>query len=87
MKYSHKKYWLPVKMLLQFPKLSIAIYTEHQWLKQVVKQDQVDLVISDNRFWTYHAGVPSVYITQSVTIKTEQLDRKNSSKDPITWLL
>jgi len=54
----------------------------------LLKQDRFDLVILDNRFGLYHAGVPSVYIThQLLNKKQEQLTEKNSSKDPLLCLL
>lgn len=62
--------FLPLKILLQFPKMVYTIYNEHTWLKQMVKQFNIDAVISDNRFGMYHSKIPSVYITHQLLIKT-----------------
>lgn len=70
MKYSRKKYFLPWKILGQFPKIVFTIYKEHQWLKKMVNQNKIDAVISDNRFGMYHNKIPSVYITHQLLIKT-----------------
>lgn len=70
MKYSRNKYFLPWKILAQFPKMAFTIYKEHKWLKQMVTDYNIDAVISDNRFGMYHKNIPSVYITHQLFIKT-----------------
>ena len=61
---------MPWKILAQFPRMAFTIYTEHKWLKQIVKEYHIDAVISDNRFGMYHKTIPSVYITHQLLIKT-----------------
>ncbi len=68
--YSRKKIWMPVKMLIQIPRIFLSIYTERRWLKGIVKQHSIDAVISDNRFGMYHSSIYSVYITHQLKIKT-----------------
>ena len=68
--YSHNKYWLPLKIILQVPKILFRIFKEHISLKKIVKEHSIDAVISDNRFGLYHSGVPCVYITHQLLIKT-----------------
>jgi uncharacterized protein (TIGR00661 family) len=68
--YSRKKYWMPVKLFLQFPKLFFTVYSEHAWLKKIVKQYSIDAVISDNRLGFYHKNISCVYITHQLKIKT-----------------
>ena len=70
MQYSRKKYWLPLKIVFQFPKMIWSIYNEHQWLKKIIKERAIEAVISDNRFGLYHSSVPCIYITHQLTIKT-----------------
>ncbi|HUS00723.1 MAG TPA: glycosyltransferase [Chitinophagaceae bacterium] len=70
MKFSRKKYFLPLKLLAQFPKVILTIYKEHQWLKKIVTEYNIDAVISDNRFGMYHSKTASVYITHQLLIKT-----------------
>src|SRR5436190_11884880 len=33
-RYARNKYLMPVKLLLQFPKIIFSIYSEHLWLKK-----------------------------------------------------
>jgi uncharacterized protein (TIGR00661 family) len=68
--YSHRKNWLPLKILLQVPKIIGTIYHEHQWLKKAVKKNNINIIISDNRFGLYHSSIPSIYITHQLLIKT-----------------
>jgi uncharacterized protein (TIGR00661 family) len=70
MKYSRKKIFLPWKIISQFPRMAFTIYKEHQWLKQIVNEYNIDAVISDNRFGMYHSAIPSIYITHQLLIKT-----------------
>lgn len=70
MKYSRKRFWLPVKLFIQFPKMIFTIYNEHQWLKKIIKEYKIDAVISDNRFGMFNNKIYSVYITHQLLIKT-----------------
>lgn len=68
--YSRKKFWLPVKLLLQLPKIMYRIYAENRWLKKVITEHRIDGVIADNRMGLHHKQIPCVYITHQLTIKT-----------------
>lgn len=68
--YSKHKAWLPVKIALQIPRILTSIYKEHFWLKKVVKKYDINAIVSDNRFGLWHRGIPSVYITHQLLIKT-----------------
>lgn len=68
--YSQKESWFPLKMFIQFPKILFSIYNEHAWLKNIVKEYSVDVVIADNRPGMYNPSVPSVYITHQLQIRT-----------------
>ena len=69
-KYSRKRFLLPLKILLQLPKIIFTIYKEHQWLKKILSDYKIDAVISDNRFGLYNSHIYSVYITHQLLIKT-----------------
>ncbi len=69
-KYSRNKYWMPVKLVLQLPKILFRIYAENRWLKKAVKEYSIHAVISDNRMGLFHAKIPTVYITHQLKIKT-----------------
>ena len=68
--YSRQKAWLPLKIVSQIPRILLSVYREHQWLKKVVKQYEIDAVIADNRFGLYHSRIPCIYITHQLLIKT-----------------
>ena len=68
--YSQQKKWLPLKIILQIPRLLFSIFSEHQWLKKVVKDHSINAIISDNRFGLYHKYIPSIYITHQLLIIT-----------------
>ena len=68
MKYSAGKsqVWAVIKA---FPRLIYYSIREHSALKRIVKEENIDFIISDNRFGLYHKTVPSAYITHQLLIK------------------
>ncbi|NIT20352.1 MAG: glycosyltransferase [Hydrotalea flava] len=66
--YAQSSTWLPVKLLLQVPKIIRAIKNEHAVLHEMVQQYSIDWVISDNRFGLYHPAVHCTFITHQLTI-------------------
>lgn len=69
-RYSRKKLWLPVKILLQLPGIFAGIYRERRWLKRTIATHQPDLVISDNRPGLSHPKIPCIYMTHQLLVKT-----------------
>lgn len=68
--YSRTTFWMPVKILLQLPKLIYCIYAEKRWLKKAVDKYKIDAVIADNRLGLSHKKIPCAYITHQLQIKT-----------------
>lgn len=68
--YSRTKRWLPVKILLQMPKILKIIRFENKWLKNVQKTNKFDIILSDNRFGLYSKDAFSIFITHQLLIKT-----------------
>ncbi len=68
MKYSAGKsqVWAVIKA---FPKLIYYSIKEHQALKRIVEEENIDFIISDNRFGLYHKRVSAAYITHQLMIK------------------
>ena len=68
MKYSagNSQVWAVAKA---FPKLIYYSIREHSALKRIVKEENIDFIISDNRFGLYHKTVPCAYITHQLMIK------------------
>jgi uncharacterized protein (TIGR00661 family) len=69
-RYSKSRLGLPVVMALQIPKIIAAIRREHRWLQAAVREHNIDIVISDNRYGLYHNRIPSIFITHQLLIKT-----------------
>jgi uncharacterized protein (TIGR00661 family) len=68
--YSKAKFWLPLKIFVQLPKIFWRIYAENRWLKRIIKEYKIDAVISDNRPGLYHRAIPCTYITHQLRVKT-----------------
>jgi uncharacterized protein (TIGR00661 family) len=69
-KYSRQKLWMPVKLMLQLPKIMCRIYEENRWLKKAVTENNIDAVIADNRMGLHHKKISCIYITHQLAIKT-----------------
>lgn len=54
----------------QIPKIAKAIKNENNWLKRIIAQEQINGVISDNRFGLFSKNISSVFITHQLHIKT-----------------
>jgi len=59
-----------LKMLFSIPKIMVGIFKEHQQLKKIIKDLQVEIVISDNRFGLWNSKIYSIFITHQLWIKT-----------------
>lgn len=57
--------WLPqyLSMLIKTPVLVFYIISDHYRLKRIIKQHNIDIVISDNRFGLWNRKVKCIYIT------------------------
>jgi uncharacterized protein (TIGR00661 family) len=58
------------KIFLQIPKILSSIKQEHSWLKKIIENEKIDLVISDNRYGLSTKKIPSIFITHQLHIKT-----------------
>lgn len=57
-------------MAKQTPKFLNTIYQEHQALKKIILDYQIDGIISDNRYGLFHKKIPSIFITNQLFIQT-----------------
>ena len=57
-----------LKMILQLPRIFVAIQKEHRWLMEKQQDHQWDLIISDNRYGLWHPAIRSVMITHQLRI-------------------
>lgn len=68
--YAKKKLFFFFRLLMQFPKVAGAIQREHRWLQKTIQQNNIHLVISDNRFGLYSDGAHCIFMTHQLFIKT-----------------
>jgi predicted glycosyltransferase len=59
-------------MLFNFPSIVRGIINEHRWLRNLVRTEHFDQIISDNRFGIWNKHVHSIYITHQLMIKMPQ---------------
>lgn len=64
-----KKLPLPIKLLLDFPRIKKVIKKENQQLKHIIKENKIDIVISDNRLGLFNKSIETVYMTHQVNIQ------------------
>ena len=68
--YSRQNRFLIFKLLFQIPKVFLRVIAEKKWLEKIIEQNNIDAVVSDNRFGMYNKRIPSVYLTHQLYIKT-----------------
>ena len=68
--YSQTKQFFLWKIISQLPKIMSAIIRENNWLKKIINEYKIDIVISDNRFGLYNKNVYCIFITHQLQIKT-----------------
>ena len=66
---SYSEHNMELKMLLSVPKILSGIRKEHQALKRIIDDLNIDLVISDNRYGLWSDKIPSIFITHQIQIK------------------
>ena len=69
-RYSRSATGLALSIFRQTHKIFRAIKKENAWLKKTVAANDIDAVISDNRFGLYHEMVPCIFITHQLDIKS-----------------
>jgi uncharacterized protein (TIGR00661 family) len=68
--YSKNSWTLPFGIGKQIPKILSTIQYENERLEDIVKEQDVHGIISDNRYGFYHKSIPSVFISHQLRIKT-----------------
>ncbi len=67
-KYPKKNLFI-LKILLQIPKILLGIIKEHKQVQKIIKQHNIDLIISDNRYGVYSKKIPSIFISHQIFIQ------------------
>ncbi len=68
--------WL--KIMGQIPKILTQIKRENRWLEAFLRTEGLDAVVSDNRYGLHHPGLPSIFITHQLALRSnggQLLDR------------
>jgi uncharacterized protein (TIGR00661 family) len=68
--YSKNSWALPLHIGKQIPKILSTIQYENERLKEIVKEQVIHGIISDNRYGFYHEHIPSVFMTHQLRIRT-----------------
>ena len=68
-KYSRYKWALPFKLFIQLPGIFQTIRYEKKWLQKTIKEQQIDMVIADNRYGLSSKTIPCIFITHQLRIQ------------------
>lgn len=58
-----------LNIFLQLPRIVLVAFAEHIKLRRLVKQMNIDAIVSDNRFGCFHTHVPSIFISHQIHIQ------------------
>jgi uncharacterized protein (TIGR00661 family) len=70
--YSTKRSFFILKLIVQVPRFIKNTRTERQQLKQFLKKETFDLIISDNRYGFRRPDIPCVFITHQIFPKVSR---------------
>lgn len=71
-------------MFFSIPNIIRGIVREHFWLKELLKTEPFDQVISDNRFGMWNKHIHSIYITHQLMVK---MPRGLKMLESFVWLI
>ncbi len=69
-KYSKDGRMMIWRMFFQIPKILLGIIQEHKNLKKIIKEYEIDAIISDNRYGMWNSSICSVFISHQIQIKS-----------------
>jgi uncharacterized protein (TIGR00661 family) len=69
-KYPKKGEFFKMKIFLKLPSIQKTMAAEKKIIKNLVAEDKIDGIISDNRFGIRHKAIPSVVITHQLNVLT-----------------
>lgn len=70
LKYAKKNWQTVLKIIFQIPKILISVNRENRFLQRFLKHENIQIIISDNRYGFYSSKIFSVFITHQLFIKT-----------------
>ena len=69
-KYDKNRALTILRLIFSIPKILIRVKRENAWIRRWARLGQPDLIISDNRYGLHVAGIPSVFMTHQLLIRT-----------------
>ncbi len=66
----------PLYFGLKLPSLINAIKKEHRQLQKLIREQGIEVVVSDNRYGLYHQDVRSILITHQLFVKSPILEKQ-----------
>ena len=69
-KYDKNRALTILRLIFSIPKILIRVKRENAWIRRWARLEQPDLIISDNRYGLHVAGIPSVFMTHQLLIRT-----------------
>ena len=82
-----------LKIASQIPKILSGVKREHEQLQKIIKEKEIDAVISDNRFGLWSEEIPCAFITHQLMVKSPfgekfiyELNKKYISKYTQCWI-
>ncbi len=67
--YTLKGAWLIPALIFQIPAMLISLFREHGQIKQIIKDYNIDIVVSDNRYGLYSKKACCILVTHQVSPK------------------
>ena len=64
----YKYHFMPLNIIEKTPQLIKSIIKEKKAVDKITQNNQIDLIINDNRLACYHKSIPSVYITHQLNV-------------------
>ena len=64
----YKYHFMPLNIIEKTPQLVKSIIKEKKAVDKITQNNQIDLIINDNRLACYHKSIPSVYITHQLNV-------------------
>ena len=58
-----------VSMLFQFPRISRAIGQEKRMIDEIIKKEEIDFILSDNRYGCFSNKIKSVFISHQLNLQ------------------
>ncbi len=68
--YTKKSFWFTLNLVLQLPKFIKTYKAERKQIKKLILKENIDAIISDNRFGVFSKKIPSIYITHQLRVKS-----------------